>query len=123
MLNEAMMGESLGNTLLVQRTLRSGQTVKFAGNVVVLGDVNPGSEIIAAGHIVVMGSLRGVVHAGANGDEQATVTAFSLQPTQLRIATHITRSPDGPVQTASAEPECAKIKDGVVVIEKYVAPK
>ena len=111
------------NTILVQKSLRSGQTVEFPGNVVILGDVNPGAEIIAGGHIVVMGALRGVVHAGALGDETATITAFQLEPTQLRIATHITRSPDGTDAPDIIHPEIAMIRNGVAVIEKYVVPK
>lgn len=111
------------DTMLVQRTLRSGQAIEFDGNIVVLGDVNPGAELIATGHIIVMGALRGVVHAGAMGDESASVTAFLLEPTQLRIATHITRPPDGGNKTAVLEPEVARIKDGVVIIEKYIAVK
>ncbi|HWI54625.1 MAG TPA: septum site-determining protein MinC [Desulfobacteria bacterium] len=106
------------NTILIKRTVRSGQSIQFDGNVVVLGDVNPGSEIIASGNIVVMGALRGVVHAGATGNEEATVAAFKLQPTQLRIANHITRAPDGDYVTPE-HPEIAKIRDGVVVIELY----
>ncbi|MHB9093639.1 MAG: septum site-determining protein MinC [Eubacteriales bacterium] len=106
------------NTILVKRTVRSGQCIQFDGNVVVMGDVNPGSEIIASGNIVVMGALRGVVHAGATGNEEATVSAFKLQPTQLRIANHITRPPDGDY-AAPEHPEIARIKDGVVVIEVY----
>lgn len=106
------------NTILIKRTVRSGQSIQFDGNVVVLGDVNPGSEIIASGNIVVMGALRGVVHAGATGNEEATVAAFKLQPTQLRIANHITRAPDGDYITPE-HPEIARIKDGVVVIELY----
>ncbi len=106
------------NTILIKRTVRSGQSIQFDGNVVVLGDVNPGSEIIASGNIVVMGALRGVVHAGATGNEDATVAAFKLQPTQLRIANHITRAPDGDY-VAPEHPEIARIKDGVVVIELY----
>ncbi len=108
------------DTMLVQRTLRSGQTIEYTGNVVVLGDVNPGAEIIAGGHVVVMGALRGVVHAGAFGDNSATITAFLLEPTQLRIASHITRPPDGAGALDVIEPEVALIKDGTVVIEKYV---
>ncbi|WP_231685600.1 septum site-determining protein MinC [Phosphitispora fastidiosa] len=106
------------NTILIQRTVRSGQSIRFDGNVVVMGDVNPGSEIVASGNIVVMGALRGVVHAGALGNETATVAAFKLQPTQLRIANHITRAPDGDYLTPEY-PEIARIKDGVVVIEVY----
>ncbi|MHB1420784.1 MAG: septum site-determining protein MinC [Bacillota bacterium] len=106
------------NTILVQRTIRSGQSLYYPGNIVIMGDVNPGAEVVAGGNIVVMGWLRGVAHAGATGDEQTMVTAFRLQPTQLRIANHITRAPDGD-KIIPDEPEVALVKNGVVVIENY----
>jgi len=105
-------------TILVQRTLRSGQSIHYDGNVVILGDVNPGAEVAATGNIIVMGALRGVVHAGANGDENAIVMAFHLQPTQLRIADHITRPPDND-DIYPDYPEMARIKGGVVTIESF----
>jgi septum site-determining protein MinC len=73
-------------TLYLRKTLRSGQKVVFAGNVVLLGDLNPGAQIEADGDIIVMGQLRGTVHAGAEGDDSSTVIASSLRATQLRIA-------------------------------------
>jgi septum site-determining protein MinC len=107
-----------GNTLLIKRNLRSGQTVEYPGNVVIMGDVNPGAEVIAAGNIVVWGSFRGIAHAGATGDEASTITAFRLRPTQLRIAGHITRAPDDD-EDGPEIPEIARIRGGVVVIERY----
>jgi len=104
-------------TILVQRTIRSGQTVQYSGHIVILGDVNPGAEIIADGNIMVLGCLRGVAHAGALGNQLAVVAAFRLEPTQLRIANHITRAPDGEMWQPQ-QPEVARIKNGVVVIEK-----
>lgn len=106
------------NTILIERTIRSGQTISYNGNIVILGDVNPGAEVIAAGNVIVMGILRGVVHAGASGDGDAVVIAFRLRPTQLRIANHITRAPDGE-EEFSHWPEVARIKDGVVTIEYF----
>lgn len=73
-------------TLYLRKTLRSGQKVVFAGNVVLIGDLNPGAQIEADGDIIVMGQLRGSVHAGAEGDEEAAVITSSLRATQLRIA-------------------------------------
>jgi septum site-determining protein MinC len=64
--------------VLVQRTLRSGFKVSYQGHVVVIGDVNPGAEIVAGGSVVVWGRLRGVVHAGAEGNEKAVVCALDL---------------------------------------------
>ncbi|NLF80353.1 MAG: septum site-determining protein MinC [Clostridia bacterium] len=109
-------------TMLYEKSLRSGQNINFDGNVVVLGDVNPGAEIVAGGHILVLGALRGLVHAGANGEEGATVTALHFAPTQLRIASHITRPPDG-AENEQKPPETARIKNDEVVIEKYKAPR
>ena len=118
--NNSYQGEVLPEeeTILIQRTIRSGQSIRFHGNVVIMGDVNPGGEVVAGGDIIVMGHLRGVAHAGAMGSEKAVVAAFRLQPTQLSIANHITRSPDGE-QVTPEQPEVARIQNGVVVIEKY----
>lgn len=105
-------------TLLVEKALRSGQRVSSSGHVVVLGDVHAGAEIVAGGNIIVMGSLQGLAHAGALGDSNAVIVAFRLAPTQLRIAEHITRAPDGPV-TGPGGPEIARIKGGVVTVERF----
>lgn len=110
-------GEAVPDTLLVRRTLRSGQHVRFARNVVVLGDVNPGAEIVAGGDIVVIGTLRGVAHAGAAGDLRAVVAAFRLQPTQIRVAAVIGRAPDGGGERVDA-PEVALVRDGLLVIQR-----
>ena len=106
------------NTILIRRTLRSGQSINYEGNVVVAGDVNPGAVVTAAGNVIVMGHLRGVVHAGSNGNENTVVLAFRLQPTQLRIANYITRPPDNE-QAEPDYPEMASIKGGVVTIESF----
>lgn len=116
--------ESISNrpTMLYEKSLRSGQNIDFEGNVVVLGDVNPGAEIVAGGHILVMGSLRGLVHAGSGGEEGATVTALSFAPTQLRIGSHITRPPDG-LGDMQKGAETACIRNDEVVIEEYQTPR
>ncbi len=101
---------------LVERTLRSGHHIQHAGHVVVLGDVNPGAEIIAGGHVIVWGRLRGVVHAGASGDEEAVVCALDLSPTQLRIAGHIALSPE---ESGAPRPEVARLREGQIVAEPW----
>lgn len=112
-LEQNLSGES---AMLVQRTLRSGVKVTFGGHIVVVGDVNPGAEIIAGGSVVVWGKLRGVVHAGAQGDEAAVVCALDLSPTQLRIAEQIATAP---TRKGKAQPEMARIHDGQVVAETW----
>ena len=107
-------------TMFVKRTLRSGQKVNYVGNVIVVGDVNPGAEVVAGGDIIILGALRGVAHSGATGNDASSVFALRLQPTQLRIASFIARPPDGDNRVPRA-PEVASIKDGKLVIETYAS--
>lgn len=105
-------------TKFVEGTLRSGQLIEHPGDVVIIGDVNPGAEISAGGNIVVMGILRGIAHAGIYGKTDAFVAASVLQPTQLRIHQTITRSPDD-VLDRSKNPEIAKLKDQMICVEPF----
>lgn len=100
----------------VRGPLRSGARVEYDGNVVVLGDVNPGAEIEAGGSVIIWGRLRGVVHAGAKGDEEAIVCALELAPTQLRIAGGIAVSPK---KQGKIAPEVARLKDGNLLAEPW----
>ncbi len=74
--------------------VRSGQTFECAGSVLYVGDINPGGSIVARGDIFIMGSLRGLAHAGSDGEESAVIAASHMRPTQLRIAGIISRPPD-----------------------------
>lgn len=109
-----------GMTKFYKGTVRSGTLVSYDGNLVIIGDVNPGGEVIATGNVVVMGSLRGMVHAGADGNKEAVVTALSLQPTQLRIADVITRPPDTKQTRQELCPEIAFVKDDLVYIDAFL---
>jgi septum site-determining protein MinC len=104
------------DAIFVQKTVRSGFKIATHAHVVVLGDVNPGGEIIAGGSIVVWGHCRGIVHAGADGNEKAVICALDLAPTQLRIAGLIAVSPKG---KGKPQPEVASIVSGQVVAETW----
>lgn len=108
-----------GDTALINRTLRSGQKVKRSGNVVIIGDINPGAEVIAGGNIIVFGKIRGVVHAGMKGSNDASVIALRLEPTQLRISKKIARPPEGAAKSNEIKPERAFIQDGQIMVEKF----
>jgi septum site-determining protein MinC len=103
-------------TKFVYSTLRSGQRISYEGNVVILGDVNAGAEVEAGGSIVVMGSLRGSAKAGMPDNHDASISAVSLQPIQLRIGGIAVRWPDEERQ--SDDPEMAYIEQG----KMYVRP-
>ena len=102
--------------ILVHRTLRSGFNIQHHGHVTIIGDVNPGAEIVAGGDVVVWGRLRGVVHAGAEGEENAIVCALDLSPTQLRIAGQIAISPK---RRGKPQPETARLFEKQVVTEVW----
>ncbi|XID93609.1 septum site-determining protein MinC [Paenibacillaceae bacterium WGS1546] len=100
--------------------VRSGQTVEYDGHLLLLGDVNPGGTIRCTGDVYVLGALRGSVHAGTGGNEEAIIAASLMRPTQLRIADVISRPPD---EWASAEPwmEYAFLRDGAMAIDKLTS--
>lgn len=110
----------------VRRTFRSGMSLHHPGHLTVLGDVNPGAELTAAGDIVVFGSIRGVVHAGVMGDTGAIIAALLMTPTQLRIGTVYGRpsEPHGGQSADAAQPEegpCIAHLDGgeLIIVPWY----
>ncbi|MEB3277248.1 MAG: septum site-determining protein MinC [Cyanobacteriota bacterium] len=97
-----------------QGTLRAGDQLECEGSLLVLGDVNPGARVTASGHVLVWGTLRGVAHAGCQGDSSARITALQLRPLQLRIADAVARGPaDLPIPGFA---EQAELLDGLIAI-------
>jgi len=92
----------------VTKTLRSGKRIEYPGNVVVVGDVNAGAEIVADGHVVVWGRVRGMIHAGAKGDRSAVICALDLSATQLRIADEVSAALK---PQKNPKPEIARINE------------
>jgi septum site-determining protein MinC len=113
------MTEIVSDTIFHRGTLRSGRRVVSTGNIVILGDVNPGAELVARGNIIVMGNMRGLAHAGSDGNEKAFVAAIRLMPTQIRIDKIISRPPDEGHEDAHY-PEIAYVQDGKMIIEPYL---
>jgi septum site-determining protein MinC len=105
-------------TLYHRGTLRGGQTLQQLGSIVVVGDVNPGAELVATGDIVVFGALRGTAHAGAQGDATARVYALELGATQLRIATFIAADDGG--RARAREPEVAFVEGDRIALAPYL---
>lgn len=106
------------NALLLRETVRSGQTIFHEGHVVIVGDVNPGAEVVATGNVIVWGRLRGLVHAGAEGDDSAIICALELVPTQLRIAGQIAIPPEEQ-RAYDPMPERASLRDGQIVADPW----
>lgn len=101
--------------LFHQGTLRSGDHLQSDGDLLIHGDVNPGARISAAGHVMIWGRLRGVAHAGRDGNCEARIVALQLRPLQLRIAEVVARGPDELPQLGLVEQ--ARLEQGEIVIE------
>ncbi len=102
--------------LFLNKTLRSGTRVEFAGNVVVLGDVNPGAEIVAEGSVIVWGRLRGAVSAGSKGNANAVVCALDLFPMRLQVGDESLSAAD---RKETGKPEMALLRDRSIVVESW----
>jgi septum site-determining protein MinC len=114
-------GEQLqkeAQTATVLKAVRSGQVLEVQGNLLLLGDVNPGGTVIATGNIYIMGVLRGIAHAGSEGNKEAIISAAKMEPSQLRIAEIVSRSPDTK-DSERHEMECAYVgEDNQIAIEQ-----
>ncbi|MFM7464628.1 MAG: septum site-determining protein MinC [Cyanobium sp.] len=119
-LTEGAVDGSRGTSLSLpfaihQGTLRSGEHRQASGSLLVLGDVNPGAQIQAEGHVLVWGKLRGIAHAGCSGDRSAMIVALHLRPLQLRIADQVARGPEEEPPLGLAEQ--AHLVNGVIQID------
>ncbi|MDM0495704.1 septum site-determining protein MinC [Clostridium perfringens] len=110
-----------GRTKFVRKTVRSGQCLNYAGNLIIIGDVNNGGEVRAHGNVIVLGDLKGKVFAGNNGNENAIIAAYSLEPELISISGKITISPDDFEKTGY--PEVARLNENNIIVEPYLPDK
>lgn len=118
-LGSDLLFDEEANARIIFGTLRSGQRVETPFSLIVIGDVNPGADVVAGGDILVMGSLRGTAHAGAYEDDtlDRVVISLHMQPMQLRIGSVVSR---GGTEIGKG-PEVAKIDNRMIVVEPYSA--
>lgn len=116
-LDEKLMELSNTTGQFYKGNLRSGQVLESETSIIVIGDVNPGARIVSKGNIIVLGSLKGTVFAGATGNTNSFVVALDMNPVQIRIADTIARSPDKPVKDAKKETKIAFLEEGNIYIE------
>jgi septum site-determining protein MinC len=112
------------DTRTIYGTLRSGQKVETEHSIVIFGDVNSGAEVIAGGDIIILGTLRGIAHAGAYDESGGGRVIFSLnlQPTQLRIGLVISRgsgSENFESTPRGGMPEIARVEGNLIIVEPY----
>lgn len=113
---EAERAKREGEIVSVARVIRSGQVVEVMGDLLLIGDVNPGGTIKASGNIFVMGTLKGIAHAGCEGNDEAVIAASVMKPSQLRISDCINRAPDHTSDEEGKSMECAYISENHQII-------
>ncbi|WP_071460267.1 septum site-determining protein MinC [Bacillus massilinigeriensis] len=117
---EEMMREN--EIVTIARIVRSGQVLEVTGDMLLVGDVNPGGTVKASGNIFILGSLKGVAHAGFTGNEKAVIAASAMRASQLRIAGYVNRAPDGIPEQEEKVMECAYITDdGQIAVDRLQA--
>lgn len=99
-------------------SLRSGQQINFSGSIIIIGDVNPGAKVIASGNIIVLGKLKGVAHAGSNGDKNCFVVALKLEPSQIIIGDCLASFPTN--LERELLPEYAYVLDNKIIVESLI---
>lgn len=104
--------------LVVRHTVRSGQQIMHQGDVIIVGDVNPGATVIASGDVMVFGWLRGTVYAGQPQDRTAGIFALRLQPAQIKIGSTMALG-DG----HGERPEFAHVDGGAIVVQPWTDVK
>ncbi|WP_141433627.1 septum site-determining protein MinC [Bacillus sp. 03113] len=93
------------------RIVRSGQILEASGDLLLIGDVNPGGTVLAGGNIFILGTLRGIAHAGCTGNKKAVIAASVMKPSQLRIDDCIHTTLDQYPEQVKNEMECAFIDE------------
>ena len=115
---EALTWQENSEIKSISKIVRSGQVLKVTGDLLLIGDVNPGGKVVSTGNIFIMGSLRGIAHAGIDGDQNAIIAASYMKPSQLRIADFISRAPD--YESDGVYMECGLIdeKQNKIIIDR-----
>ncbi|RSK28012.1 septum site-determining protein MinC [Bacillus sp. HMF5848] len=115
---EALQWKLEGDTTTLCKIVRSGQVVEVEGDLLLIGDVNPGGKVVAKGNIFIIGALKGMAHAGCNGNKEAVIAASLMKPTHLKIEELISRSPDT-MNEEESHMECAYVNgDNQIVVDR-----
>ena len=106
------------DVLLLAGRVRSGQKVSTRRHIVIMGDVNPGAEIIAGGDIMIMGCLSGTAFAGQPDKEDAIILALDFHPSLIQIGGFVGTGkwPSSKLKTALF----ASVSNDMIVVKDYL---
>lgn len=115
-LNERLMQINSNSGQFFKGNLRSGQVMEFETSIIILGDINAGAQVVSTGNVIILGTLNGIVFAGASGNENSFIVAMKMNPVQLRIGDVIARSSDEKSEPPK-EPQIAYVEDGRIYVD------
>lgn len=116
--SRSIISQHHSDTLVLSGRVRSGQSVHAKKHLIIMGDVNPGCELIAGGDILVIGSLCGTAAAGQPDNRDAIILALDFRPIQIKIGEVVAAGlPAG----GQGTPEFAHLENGVIVVDDYLA--
>lgn len=101
-------------------TLKNGEMLETESSIVILGDIYPGSAIISAKDIIVLGGLFGQAYAGGNGSPGHYVVALEMSPEKLKIGDFRYYAKEKSSKWSirpKVQPKIAYVKDEKVVID------
>ena len=101
-------------------SLKNREVIETENSIVVLGDVYPGSAVISAGNIIILGGLYGEAYAGGSGREDCYIVALEMEPERLKIGdfkykTNAKQSKWG--IRPKVQPKIAHLKNGKIVFD------
>ena len=106
---------------VVKGTVKDGAVIDVPGSVLILGDVYPGTTVMAGGDVFVLGGLFGQVLAGNNGDPTRMIVALEMNPEKMRISGikyHASEKPKWTIKSKSApQPKMARLQGTDVIVE------
>ena len=102
--------------LIIAGRVRSGQKIQARKHLVILGDLNPGAEVIAGGDIIILGCLQGKASAGQPDNEDAIIMALEFRPTQIQIGGFVAAGIAG---SSGSYPEFASVENSAIVVDDY----
>ena len=102
--------------LVIAGRVRSGQKIQARKHLIILGDLNPGAEVVAGGDIIIMGCLQGKASAGQPDNEDAIIMALEFKPTQIQIGGFVAA---GIADSSGTQPEFASVEDNAIVVDDY----
>ncbi|WP_026693778.1 septum site-determining protein MinC [Peribacillus kribbensis] len=116
-IDEAKSQREASEITSMAAVIRSGQVIEVPGDLLLIGDVNPGGQVSAGGNIFILGALKGIAHAGKYGKLDSVIAASVMKPSQIRIGDYLNGAPE-PNSEEQSGMECAYVDNGQIIIDR-----